>query len=66
MYSRYLTDWPDTIEKSPYTWYSNCLVYNASSFEMVQSLNGVRVYEAEDRVHLEDTVITLDTPIQVK
>jgi hypothetical protein len=33
---------------------------------MVQSLNGVRVYEAEDRVHLEDTVITLDTPIQVK
>ena len=53
----YISDWPESIVKSPYVWYSACLSYNASAFEVVLALNGVTMFNISDRAHLEHTTL---------
>ncbi len=61
----YIGDWPDTLDKSPYVWYSTCLTFDAFTFTASLSLNGISTYEISDRVHLENTQLIMDSPIQV-
>ena len=61
----YIGDWPDTVEKSPYVWYSTCLAYNASSFEVVHALNGVPIFEMADKLRLGNLDLKMNYTIQV-
>ena len=61
----YIGDWPVSVEKSPYVWYSTCLAYNASRFEVVHALNGVRMFAMTDRLRLGNLDLKLNSTIQV-
>ena len=61
----YIVDWPETVDKSPYVWYSTCLTYDALAFTVNLSLNGKGTYEVTDKVHLENTQLIMDSTIQV-
>ena len=61
----YIADWPNSIEKSPYVWYSTCLIFKAADFEVTFVLNGLTTFQISDKVHLQNNGIDMDNSIQV-
>ena len=61
----FLSDWPESIEKSPYVWYSVCLSYNSSGSAVNLSLNGIKTFGIVDKTHFNGMIIPLNSTLQV-